>query len=426
MSAIGRQSWQGPEELEPQYGDGDVHPIRAAMTIFVDELRGLKEVIPLIGAAARQAEEEARRQKMDAMVELELRPPPEGLVKEVPDRRRLDQGLRTRILLPSITASGLLHAQRDVGSAVLLMMGAHFDRFLGEMVRAAFEIKPSLRQSLRREVSFSELSDLTDIDEVHSLVVEKEIDHVLHLDRAGQVRWFEKRCGMRDFDKDLTGELTEVAELRNLVAHNGGVVTAWVGAGWKKRKAKLLERYRPGDEVEIREEEVNEIHDILIGAATSISQGAWRKLRVDEMEAADRHFHEHTYTRLALEEFELARRLLQLGERHHDSMSHSYRLVRIVNLAQSYKWLGDREACLNVLGREAWESHEHSFQLAASVLEEQWERAEPLMEKCIDEDLVTRAEFEDWPVFRQFRETQHFRRVFMRVYGAEPEEDETD
>jgi len=298
------------------------------------------------------------------------------------------------------------------------MMGAHFDRFIGEMMYAAFEIKPELRKSLRREIAFIELDELPNLAAVHDLVIEKEIEDILHRSRDEQIKWFESRCGMSPFDRDLGGDLADVAGLRNLIAHHGGRVTNKVGFGIRKRRQGFLSQYKVGESVFVNGQDIDAVHDILVTAALSISQNTWRNLRKDQMQSADIVFHELTYTCLALEEFKLAQRMLLLGFKFREAMSLTCRLVSTVNLAQAFKWLGDRAGCLNVLGSEDWNLHEPPYRLSVAVLTENWEEARVLMQQCAEEDLVDQAEFEDWPVFRDFRETEHYQEVFAEVYPA--------
>jgi hypothetical protein len=296
------------------------------------------------------------------------------------------------------------------------MMGAHFDRFIGEMMYAAFTIEPELRKSLRREIAFTELDELPNLEAVYDLVIEKEIDDVLHRSRDAQIKWFESRCGMPTFDRDLNGDLADVAGLRNLIAHHGGRVTNKIGLGLRKQRQVFLSQYEVGESVLVSKRDIDAAHDILVAAALSISQNAWRKLRKDQSKSADLVFHEVTYTCLVLEEFELAQRLLLLGFKFREAMSPTYRLVTTVNLAQSFKWLGDYAGCLNVLGSEDWGAQDLPYRLAVAALTEDWQEAKALMRQCVEEDRVGRAEFEDWPVFRAFRKTEHFQDVFAVAY----------
>lgn len=397
---------------------GATHPIRTALETLVNEMRGLRQVVPLLSNTAKAAEEEARDRKQDAYSQLEQRPYDDEPVKSIPERRRLTAGMRTTVLHPSTDATGFLHAERDLGSAVLMMMGAHFDRFIGEMMQAAFEIKPELRKSLRREIAFVELDQLPNLEAVHNLVIEKEIEDCLHRSRDEQIKWFESRCGMPTFDQDLSGDLADVAGLRNLIAHHGGRVTNKVSFGMRRQRQRFLSQYEVGESVFVNEQDIDAVHDILVAAAVSISQNTWRNLRKDQMQSADVVFHELTYTCLALEEFKLAQRLLLLGFKFRKSMSLNWRLVSTVNLAQAFKWLGDHAGCHNVLGSENWDLHDLPYRLSVSVLNENWEEAKVLMRRCIEEDLVDRAEFEDWPVFREFRKTEQFQEVFTELYSV--------
>lgn len=392
------------------------HPIRTAVETFIERTRGLREVIPLISKTASDAEDEARRRKMDALQDAGNHDVDDGRVIDTPARPRLKAGMRTRLLAPKVAATGMLHAERGLRSAMLLMMCAYFDRFIGDMMTAAFEIKPELRRALRREISFADLADLPSINSVHQLVVEKEIEATLRSSRAQQLSWFVSRCGMEPVDEILAAELTDVSEMRNLIAHHGGYVTNRVGFGSAQQQVGMLRHYRAGEPINVTREHIKHTHDVLFTAAVAISQFVWRNLREEQIDAADQSFHDITYTCLALEEFTLANRVLLLSKAFRETSAPARRLVNTVNLAQSYKWIGDQAGCRSVLETEEWELHDTAFRLAVAVLRDEWDVAESFMHECTREGLIDRSEFEDWPVFRAFRDTEHYHRAMETGY----------
>lgn len=348
------QPWPGAQE--PQA----THPLAVALQTFVDELHGLREVMPLLSKTARSAEEEARERKQEYLSSLP--PYDEADYAELPDDHRLIAGKDPEFLGHEVIATGLHHAERDLGSATLLMMGAHFDRFVGDVVRTAFKIRP------------------------------EAIKELLSRPRLEQIAWFESRCEMPRLDHGLSAELDEVRAL-----HDPRV---------------------DGSSVFVTKQHVDSAHDTLFLVALSICQGVWRSAQEDQGELADANLHDLTYRLLILEEYELAQRALQLVEVFRGAMSEFFRLVNVINLAQAHRWLGDEVGCAEVLASEDWGSHSPPFRLSAVVLQGKWVEAERLMQTCVQESLLTRSAFESWPVFQEFRERPEYRRVFARAFPS--------
>lgn len=410
-----------PELDEGLTLDGDpraTHPAAGALEGFVEELRGLREMLPVLSSTAKDAEAQARRRKQSVLQASKPRLAlEEDEMKAMEGRHRIAPSMRTALLRPRVEATGWSHAERELGGAVLLKMSAQFDRFVGEMVQAAFAIKPEMTRSLKRELSFTDLRELPDIDAVLQLVIEKEVEKILHEKRSEQIKWFVTRCKMFPLDERLEAELSDIAELRNIVAHHGGRVTSRVGFGWRNRKTPLLHSYEAGQQVTITTEDIVAIHDVLFLVAVLVAQGVWRGLRPEQRHSADEDLHDLTYSRLALDEFALTQRTLSLCAVYTGTMSQSARLVNLVNLAQTYKWLEEPTTCEELLLRENWDDHEPEFRFAVAVLREEWTEAVALMEQCVREDQVDRTEFENWPLLKDFRETDQFQNAFERAYG---------
>jgi len=391
------------------------HPVWTALEVFVDELRGLRTMIPVLARAAKEAEEEARGRRQNVLGGVDHRIPEDDRARARHDRGPLHASMRTALLEPSVAATGWHFVGRDLSSAALLMMSAHFDRFIGEMIKAALEIKPEVRKSLTIQLSVSDIADLPDLKAVYRIAIEKQVEKVLRDSRGGQVDWFVKR-GMIPIAKELVAELNDVAELRNLIAHHGGEVTNRIGFGLLERKTTFLRRYRAGETITITPDEIALIHDILFVAAVSIAQGVWRNLREDQRGPADKALEVLTYSRLALGEFTLVQRTLDAMHVHRKTMADETKLVNTINLAQAHKWIGDEDGCHAVLERESWDRHEGAFQFAVAVLREEWDPAATLMAQCVEAGQVERAHLEDWPVLRNFRDTPQFRETFRRSY----------
>lgn len=418
MSSAGGSGASGSTQA-PSYGSQEpqaTHPLAVALQTFVDELHGLRGVMPLLSRTARAAEEEARDRKQEDLRRGPLLSYDEADYVELPDDHRLIAGKDPEFLRHEVIATGLHHAERDLGSATLLMMGAHFDRFVGDVVRAAFEIRPRAMEVVGSKVSLSEVNDLADVALIQDLMIEREIKELLGRPRREQVAWFESSCEMPPLDQCLGAELDEMTALHDLVSHHGGRLSRVALPGLRGLTSRFIGPHVNGGSVFVTKQYVDSVHDTLFLVALSICQGVWRSAQDDQGELADSNLHDLTYRLLILEEYELAQRALQLVEVFRGAMSEFFRLVSVINLAQTHRWLGDEVGCAEVLAREEWGAHEPPFQLSAVVLQGKWTEAERLMQTCVQESLLTRTAFEYWPVFREFRERPEYRRVLARAF----------
>jgi hypothetical protein len=394
---------------------GAVDPIGRAVTSLIDELRGLRVSLPVLYKTAKDAEKEIRLRK-----QLGDRPGPD--YDDDPPMAlgslRVYFSVHNDYLPLRVAADGLRQAGRDLSSSMLLMMSAHFDSFVGNMIRAIFELRPEKREVLQRGISFADLDGVSSLGAARALLVEKEIETILRRRRTEQLEWFVSQCGMNPLDDSLISEFADVSALRNVIAHHGGRITNKVAVGIHGRESSLLSRYPVGSQVYITEDDLSAIHDTLFLVSIAISQGIWHEIRPDQSEEADAVFHLVTYTLLALDEFKLAQRTLLIGTRFQEKMGEEYRLRNLINLAQAYKWGGDPRKCEKTLDSEDWSQHDESFRLAAAALKDDWAGAARMMKACIQKNLMDRTSFKSWPLFREFRQTQEYREVYDEAFSV--------
>ena len=98
-----------------------------------------------------------------------------------------------------------------------------------------------------------------------------------------------------------------------------------------------------------------------------------------------------------------------LKDRHHDE---EHRRIFLVNLAQAYKWSGNPAKASAIIAAEDWTAASNKFKLATAVLREDFASATELMKKIGMEGEIHKAGYRDWPLFKEFRKSEVFRRRF--------------
>ena len=302
-----------------------------------------------------------------------------------------------------------------IPQALLVGMVSQHDAFTGKLTRALFNLCPELLKTIERPVTFRDLHGLS-MDDLRYKMVEEEIGSVLRKSHTDQLGWLATRLGIKlDGNAELIEQFVEVTQRRHLYAHTDGIVT-------NQYVSECSSNFRAdvpvGEPLALDQEYFEHAYSVLYEIAVKLSQVTWRKLRPSERPEADEILARVCYRLLVLEQFELARVLLRYAVdlRHHSS-EHTKRIF-VINLAQAHKWLGDDDGCIGILDEHDWTACENSFALSEAVLRGEFEKARHLMLEVGHSKDVTKAGFEDWPVYREFRSTPQFADAYQQLFGS--------
>jgi len=388
------------------------HPVADALSIFISEATSLRDVLePLLHMVEEQyVTAKVNYSRLREALDTDA---PEARVGRRRPRHDMPPSKQTRYLRARRTFDDSLFAQRNVPHLFLLGLMSEYDAFLARLIRALFDIKSDLARSIDRALSISDLAGLTSIEDAVSFIIEKEVETTLRGSREEQLAWFERRFGLTLRAFEVLPQFIEISERRNIVAHNAGIVTNRYLASCKRSDLS------PGEEIGIDVQYLRQAYDVMVEVAVGLAMTVWRKVRPDELELSDKVLSRICYTLLVFEEFELAKSLLTFAVGLPRHSSEHERRKMVVNLAQSYKWLGDEEGCREILSKDDWTASEDAFMLANRVLEENFQDAVRLMLLVAQNGDVPEAAFRDWPLFRQFRESPLFPQAFEEAFGRE-------
>ncbi len=97
----------------------------------------------------------------------------------------------------------------------------------------------------------------------------------------------------------------------------------------------------------------------------------------------------------------------------------SCQLVLIVNRAQAYKWFGDEDRCKKIMRAVDWSAKGDEFKLSDAVLSAEWEDAARIMKRIGTDGPVSKQDYHDWPLFRDWRKETRFLETYQEIYGEE-------
>ena len=152
----------------------------------------------------------------------------------------------------------------------------------------------------------------------------------------------------------------------------------------------------------------------------TVGQIIWRHILRDDIDLADQSLINITYSLLVEENYELAIRLLIFAtDKLKKHSSEEVYLIHLINKAQAYKWKGDDSTCESIISQVDWSAKSLKFKLAVSVLREEFEEASAIMRQIGPTGEMPRIAYHEWPIFKQFRLSDEFRRAYREIFGEE-------
>jgi len=312
------------------------------------------------------------------------------------------------------------HASVIVPRSFVVALVSQFDSFLGRLMRALFFLKPEVLNAADRTLSFAQLNSFRNVGDAREFIIEKEVESVLRKSHAEQFDWLENKFDIKlRVGLDVWPQFIEVTERRNLFVHSDGVVSSQYLQVCQRYNCQLDDNLSAGKTLGIDEDYLREAYRCIFEIGVKLAHVLWRKLAPGDRQAADQNLNEISFELMARENFEMARRLLDFAMCVlKDYSSEQYRRIFLINRAQAYKWLGDEPKTLEILQAEDWSASSDKFTLAVAALRDHFDYAAQLMTKLGRDGEMKKEFYEEWPVFREFRNSQPFAKAFEKIFGV--------
>ena len=305
--------------------------------------------------------------------------------------------------------------------SLLVALISQYDAFLGRVLHTIFLRKPEILNGSDKKISFESLSQFSSIEDAREYILEKEVEAILRSSHADQFKWME-----RTFDLPLTKGLEiwpifmEVTERRNLFVHTDGIVSSQYISVCKTYKSKVDEEVKEGDSLGVPQKYFEASYECIHELGVKLGHVLWRKLFPDERELEDEKLANHTYDLIDNGKYSLAIRLLDFACSEIKKFSNeSNQLIMVVNRALAYKCINDEENCKKIMSAVDWSAKGDQFKLAHAVLLSEWQRAEQVMRRIGKVGPVSKSQYRDWPLFREWRKQELFLSTYAEIFGEE-------
>ena len=323
--------------------------------------------------------------------------------------KRLTKSLQTisraTVLLPEIFVVALV---------------SQYDAFLGGLVRALMKGRPELVNASNRTIAFAQLVGFESIEAARDAVIYEEVDALLRKSHAEQFSWLESTFGLKLREGlEQWPDFVELTERRNLFVHARGAVSRQYLDVCRRHGVRAAEGMRLGKKLHVTLEYFANAHGCVLEIGVMLGQVLWRKMFPDYLLDADRHLNGVCYELLEEHRYDLAATLLDFATCTLKKFgSEEYRRTLVVNRAQAYKWLKQGQKCESIMKSEDWSASQDSFKLADAVLKDDLEATTQMMRRIGPTDeVVTKESYRDWPLFREIRKQELFRKTYGEIFG---------
>jgi hypothetical protein len=316
-------------------------------------------------------------------------------------------------------------ATEVVPKSFLVALVSQLDAYLGSLLKSIFMLRPELLESSERSLTFAELTKFGTLEKARDYVLEKEIETFLRKSHAEQFSWLEKKFGLNlRTNLEVWPAFIEVTERRNLYVHTGGVVSSQYIDVCSLHGVDVAS-VQAGEKLTVTSDYLEAAHDVIYEIGVKLGEVLWRKLAPDQTPKAEELLQNLTYSLLVEKRYSLARVLLEfavttLDKRHTDEKA---RLTFLINRALVSYLTANKNECLQILDSQDWSATNDIFKLANLVLREKFEDAAKLMREIGPKNRPKKAEYLNWPLFNEFRNTPHFSSAFKDLFGELTEND---
>lgn len=388
------------------------HPISTAIDIFVHRVRDIRtaagQAIPAALKQQRRSALELTKRIASAKAKLASKNEAEQIIgiREINEaNRRAERVIRSEVY-------------QAIANGLYLALFSAFDAYTGAVLTALYKRKPAMFHGIDKQIAFSDLLNVQDIEELKGQIIAEEIESIRRKSYVEQFSILSRR-----FEIELTKfpnwkTFVECSQRRNLITHCGGVVneqylTVCSDVGIEKAELPKL-----GDTLAVGPAYLNQISELMIEVGIKLGQTLWRKTLPHELEQADTHIKETLYKTLQWETWKRAVMIGEFAVGLPNVKKELDRRVLIVNLAQAYLHNGEAEKAKAILTRVDWSASSADFQLAEAVLLGNFSLAAEIMLGIGKKgQMITEQGYHEWPLFKGFRESNEFLKAYETVYG---------
>ena len=312
---------------------------------------------------------------------------------------------------------------KQLPAITLLGLVSTYDGLLHQLLHAVFEAVPEIIESSEKTMTYKEIIKGGGFEKAREFIIAKEVETVLRDSHQEHFNWLTKRIGIKLTENlEAWPRFVEICERRNLITHNGGIVTEQYLKNCKASGFKVDEKIKKGAKLGISPNYLSSAITVFHEIGLKLTYVIWRKVQPTEIENADSEISQQCYDLIKKKKLKLAIRILEFTSQCKDVKDSTLKMMA-VNLANAYKLSGDKAKAVEILGKTDWSATADNFQISVAAVLDEHDKAAALMRQIGAEGNVAKEDYHEWPVFKDFRESEPFKTTYKSIFKVDYESD---
>lgn len=402
-----------------QQDNNEMNPMLEAVTEnlnnFIENLNCLRVTYGFSEGTLNQQLFNASKQYNEFVSEYNKSCDPERINLEVPPSKikhykKLDKAKRTAEKALSL-----------IPPTYIVSMVSIFDSFFAGLIRCLYSLRPEKVLESNKELHFRDIYNFDSVREIRKMVIDDTIEDLLRKSHLDQINWLETAINTPLKKFDGWASFIELTERRNLFVHSDGVVSSQYIDICKKQGFDT-KAVNIGSKLNVDKSYFDASYKLLYQMGIMLTQILLNKHYVDiyshDTGERDKVIINNVYELIVEKHYDVAIIVSNFAlenQFRHKAKDKSYILL---NLAQSYKWSGTNDKCIEVLNELDTSTWNDDLLIPKLVLEDQFEEVYKKMQNVGPHSMVLNmASYRDWPIFQKIREEERFQVLFKEIFG---------
>ncbi len=317
--------------------------------------------------------------------------------------------------------------RRHVGSSpvktleksLFVSLFSSFDKFIGDLIDILFRKEPKLYLNINKEIKISEALEYNSIEELRQSFLDKEIESIRRKSYQEQFKSLENQFSITTLTKfKQWPSFIEKSQRRNLFTHCDGVVSKQYIDVCKSVSFNFETEKSVGEQLEVGTDYLFDSCMIVAQVGIMLGQTLWRKVITSEISESDNHLNDKIFDYLHEENWINAITLGNFAQSLKNNSNESTERIFLINHAIALNAIDKKDEAKKLLNKKDWSATLLDFKLAYAVINYDYDEAQKIMIRIGKKgELVSELPYHDWPLFREFRETDQFLSGYEEVYG---------
>ena len=300
--------------------------------------------------------------------------------------------------------------------SLFISLFSAFDKFIGDLIEVLFKKKPDLYKKLNKEINITNALEYESIEDLRKYFLDKEIETIRRKSYQEQFKKFENQFDIKLTKFDQWSDFIEQSQRRNLFTHCDGVVSQQYIDVCKTVNINI--ETSVGEKLKVGSDYLFKSCMIVAQVGIMLGQTLWRKLVSNEINKADIHLNSKIFNFLHQEEWSNAITIGNFAHSLPKKSNESLERMFLINHAIALNAINKKDKAKDLLDTKDWSATLLDFTLAYSVITYDYDEAKNIMLKIGKESkFVSEIPYHDWPLFREFRESDQFISGYELVYG---------